>query len=1569
MNVKHSSGPGERKKRAGWAVLALGALLGASLPSLPAAAASAAMAATVVAIDETVKSGGQAVYRVVYQCSNLTFDSCVAPTFTATAPEGTGPDGQPVTLAGQPVLHGGGDIVSSSGSPLVIALRDLGPGESGEFTLSWPVPNFTTLPGTTFPTTVELSYADDAAPGGRATTTVTTPTPVTVDATSALTAIKQMMKPVRETLVRPDEPVTYRIYGCNPNAASLGALDYTDLVLVDTLPKGATFVSASNGGVYDSVAETVTWTTASPARDDCTNPSQVHELTVVYSDAAFVQSIPAGESINAFQNKLNAAAVGLDGQQLTAFDQRHHTFVSPNAEGQTNYLASKTASNNSYLHTDTTSEYQWSILSHWHGSIPGYDSGNLRPTVVVDRVPCMVNGKAVSPAMPKTDALAMAFPGQISIPAGQCTNPASSTEQFRFDEKTVKHLVQVEVVTWNGVMPQTHRYVKPVDKVEPFRLNIHRPAGASYEESLGLPANEIVTDIRIVSVSEDNVADWWAVRAVNTQAFADSGLLTMANTYVPFYGMEYAPGAAQTAGIAGAAAPRTALEFFATPQPDPQVVKTAASNVDALRPGVSATWQIALANGANGKVPLRPMLVDVLPVGLEPIVSSIRWTNLDAVGQPTLKQSTVEIDGTTHATLTWTWPVGTELGVDDPRPTVTFDTDVTLAATEGAHANRDAQRAVLFDMNHTLTSSGTGEATDVDDLNGDGNTDELVSESTVGWTVLASSGATIAKTVKGALDADWSRDGLTNATFDGSGAHVDYRLAVSDPNNTALKDLVIYDVLPHVGDTAISGVLAGAKRGSAWNVTFDSILSKPAGATIEYSMSYNPCRPELFDRPSGRELPAGCDADWSAAQPADPASVKALRIVFADLAPTLDPEYIEYRTIAPALSGADDLAITDPAAVANNNVAWQTSRVTSAGSTAALLASEAPVVGARRAAGQVGDRVWLDADRDGIQSTGEVGVSGVNLELRDANGQQVNGADGTPVRTVTDGNGDYLFTVPLGTWSVAIVGLPAQYELTAPLAGSDGSVDSDFTAIGAATAPVTVADPVRNGEGANVDTTLDAGLVRAGVTIAKDDGLSIVLPGESTTYAITVTNTAATAVAEAVVVADALPKELLFVSATGGGEFDEDNSVVTWTLGELAPGETRVLEITATVGDGIEMDTAIANVATITGTLDCLTACAATDTDRTPPRVTIVKDDHQTTVGNGEALRYDLFVENHSAAASATGVTVVDTLPEHLEFVGATDDGVYDEDARTITWSLGDLAPGSGRVVQVHATVGAATPVGATIANTATVATTEGCIVDDDCRTEDVDHTPDVSIAKDDHEEFVEVDQELTYDLTVTNNAAWGAPLTVVTDILPEGVEFVSATDDGVYDDETRTVTWELGTLDGDSERVVSVTAKVVAGLTDGDPIVNTATVTTEQGCAGDDQCSSTDTDTFYAPPTGPKLDPSVEEGDGEDGSPTPTPTPSVPATSTPTPPSVTPTDSANAGSNGAGTGANANTGAGSDSSTTGGAGDTTTATQKDGLANTGSTVATLAGWIGALLLLAGAVLVLIRRRKADGAR
>jgi len=56
--------------------------------------------------------------------------------------------------------------------------------------------------------------------------------------------------------------------------------------------------------------------------------------------------------------------------------------------------------------------------------------------------------------------------------------------------------------------------------------------------------------------------------------------------------------------------------------------------------------------------------------------------------------------------------------------------------------------------------------------------------------------------------------------------------------------------------------------------------------------------------------------------------------------------------------------------------------------------------------GAIGDRVWSDANSNGIQDPGEAGIAGVVLTLLDSNGNPVSGV----APATTNENGDYLFT-------------------------------------------------------------------------------------------------------------------------------------------------------------------------------------------------------------------------------------------------------------------------------------------------------------------------------------------------------------------------------------------------------------------------------------------------------------------------------------------------------------------------------------------------------------------------------
>lgn len=111
----------------------------------------------------------------------------------------------------------------------------------------------------------------------------------------------------------------------------------------------------------------------------------------------------------------------------------------------------------------------------------------------------------------------------------------------------------------------------------------------------------------------------------------------------------------------------------------------------------------------------------------------------------------------------------------------------------------------------------------------------------------------------------------------------------------------------------------------------------------------------------------------------------------------------------------------------------------------------------------VGDRVFDDLDRDGIQDNGEPGVPDVRVELRDAAGTLVGSA-------TTNSIGNYLFTdVVPGDYTITFVA-PSGREFTLKDAGTDDGLDSDADPGSGVTDTFSVAP------GAD-DRTRDAGLI------------------------------------------------------------------------------------------------------------------------------------------------------------------------------------------------------------------------------------------------------------------------------------------------------------------------------------------------------------------------------------------------------------------------------------------------------------------------------------------------------------
>ncbi len=274
--------------------------------------------------------------------------------------------------------------------------------------------------------------------------------------------------------------------------------------------------------------------------------------------------------------------------------------------------------------------------------------------------------------------------------------------------------------------------------------------------------------------------------------------------------------------------------------------------------------------------------------------------------------------------------------------------------------------------------------------------------------------------------------------------------------------------------------------------------------------------------------------------------------------------------------------------------------------------------------------------------------------------------------------------------------------------------------------------------------------------------------------------------------------------------------------------------------------------------------------------------------GSGDTITYTLTVTNLSATITASGVTVHDLLPSQLTYTGqSATTGIYDQN--TGDWPVGNLPPSSSAELEITATINNAnTP---TITNTAS-ATTITSESDISNNSDSVDINPtapvaDVSVTKVANAPTPTLGSIITYTITATNNSATDIAYGMtVTDHLPSQVSFLaeSATS-GSYNPTTGI--WLVGDVapNGSHFLILSVTINDVSST-----ITNTATITS----LSSDFTPGNNSSTANVIPT-PEPSPSPSPSPTPSESPTPTPSDSPSPSPTPSDspsPSPTPSDS-----------------------------------------------------------------------------
>jgi len=190
-------------------------------------------------------------------------------------------------------------------------------------------------------------------------------------------------------------------------------------------------------------------------------------------------------------------------------------------------------------------------------------------------------------------------------------------------------------------------------------------------------------------------------------------------------------------------------------------------------------------------------------------------------------------------------------------------------------------------------------------------------------------------------------------------------------------------------------------------------------------------------------------------------------------------------------------------------------------------------------------------------------------------------------------------------------------------------------------------------------------------------------------------------------------------------------------------------------------------------------------------------------------------------------VKVTDTLPSGVSYVSATaSQGSCTQAGGVVTCELGSLPSGSDARVIIIVTVGSSTQGAITNTTGVTAATTDPTPGNNtDSEATQVNAQADLAVTKSDSSDPVVAGETLTYTLLVTNKGPSNATGVTVTDTLPSGVGYVSATaSQGSCTQAGSVVTCELGTLASGTGATVIIT--VTVGSSTQETITNTAGVT-----------------------------------------------------------------------------------------------------------------------------------------------
>ncbi len=291
-------------------------------------------------------------------------------------------------------------------------------------------------------------------------------------------------------------------------------------------------------------------------------------------------------------------------------------------------------------------------------------------------------------------------------------------------------------------------------------------------------------------------------------------------------------------------------------------------------------------------------------------------------------------------------------------------------------------------------------------------------------------------------------------------------------------------------------------------------------------------------------------------------------------------------------------------------------------------------------------------------------------------------------------------------------------------------------------------------------------------------GPPTVAAGKPFAYEIVARNAGTVAVFN-VRVDDEIPAGARFLSAEPRPEVHGDR--LTWNLGRLDVGAERRINVTIQpVGEG-ELTAGATATFSATSSLKTLIIRPKLALTVTGPEGIQV----------GDPVEFQVRVTN-VGTGPAMNVVLHDSLPA----------GLWHNQGHRIDADLGTLAPGETKIVPLQTTAVKAGPQ----VNETLVTAADGLKASAQCR---VLVTEAILSLRTTGPKRRYLNREAQFNLELANTGSAPAANVLVTDQLPEGLEFVAASEGGAHDPATRTVSWKVDTVAPAQKR--SLWVKVLA--------------------------------------------------------------------------------------------------------------------------------------------------------------